>query len=222
MRLSLSEAAQLLQVSERTLLRWCRDLSLPHEGEGSARTFGREAMIGWANEHSFRIALEVPGEAPTELPDLTTCVRAGGVHYHVGGNSVEDSLGESTFRLALPDLVDREFLHQVLLAREDLGSTGVGEGLAVPHVRAPLVLHIDQPHVGICFLDQPIDWGSVDKKPVDTLFVLLSPGIRAHLHLLSRISFSLRDPTLRSLLSSRANESEILARLEELDELVVS
>jgi len=222
MRLSLSEAAQLLQVSERTLLRWCRDLSLPHEGVGSGMTFHREAMIAWANEHSFRIALEVPGEAPTDLPNLSTCVRAGGIHYHVGGDSVEDSLGESTFRLDLPDLVDREFLHQVLLAREDLGSTGVGEGFAVPHVRAPLVLHIDQPHVGICFLDKALDWGSVDKNPVDTLFVLLSPGIRAHLHLLSRISFSLRDDTMRSLLSSRAEEGEILARLDLLDELIVS
>lgn len=185
-------------------------------------TFHREAMIDWANEHSFRIALEVPGEAPTDLPNLSNCVRAGGIHYHVGGDTVEDSLGESTFRLSLPDLVDREFLHQVLLAREDLGSTGVGEGFAVPHVRAPLVLHIDQPHVGICFLERPLDWGSVDKKPVDTLFVLLSPGIRAHLHLLSRISFSLRDETLRTLLSGRAEPDEILARLDMLDELIVS
>jgi nitrogen PTS system EIIA component len=184
--------------------------------------FEREALIAWANQHSFRIALEVPGEAPTELPNLTTSVRAGGIHYAVGGNNIEDSLGEATFRLDLPDLVDREFLHQVLLAREDLGSTGVGEGFAVPHVRAPLVLHIDQPHVGICFLERPLDWGSIDRQDVDTLFVLLSPGIRAHLHLLSRISFSLRDEKLRALLSARADKDEILTRLEELDELVVS
>ena len=44
--------------------------------------------------------------------------------------------------LALPEEVDREFLFQALLARETLASTGVGDGIAIPHLRNPIVLHL--------------------------------------------------------------------------------
>ncbi|MEZ5989490.1 MAG: helix-turn-helix domain-containing protein [Planctomycetota bacterium] len=160
MKLTLSEAAQLLQVSERTLQRWTRDLSLPHEGVASGLSFDRDELIRWADAHSFRIALEVPGEAPASLPTLGSCVRRGGIHYELGGGTVEDALGEACYRMALPDLVDREFLHQVLLAREDLGSTGLGDGFAIPHVRAPLVLHRRPVRRRLlCLLDRPVAWG---------------------------------------------------------------
>jgi mannitol/fructose-specific phosphotransferase system IIA component (Ntr-type) len=90
--------------------------------------------------------------------------------------------------------VDREFLYKVLLARESLGSTGIGDGIAIPHVRNPIVLHLSRPIVTLCFLERPVDFGALDGQPVNTLFTLISPTVRAHLHLLSRLAFTLRDP----------------------------
>ncbi len=217
MRLSLPEAAHLLQVSERTVKRWVDRFDMPCERGPDGPVFDRNRLIAWADRYSFRLAAEVPGEEEAPLPELGDALEEGGIHHGLEAAEVEDALAEVSRRLRLPDLVDREFLHQVLLAREDLGSTGIGNGIALPHVRAPLVLHVAKPLVGLFFLERAIDWGAIDGKPVDTLFTLLSPGVRQHLHLLSRISFCLRDPDLQKLLAARAEAPAILNRVRELD-----
>lgn len=221
-RLALSEAAHLLQVSERTIRRWLDSLDMPHEHDAGEPTFDRTELIEWADRHSFRLAADVPGEPDGPLPALAPAVERGGVHYHGNGSDgngsdVDSALSHVARTLQLPELVDRDFLHQVLLAREDLGSTGIGDGIAIPHVRAPLVLHVEQPIVGVFLLDEPIDWNAIDRKPVRTLFVTISPGVRAHLHLLSRIGFVLRDASLREMLAERTDADSILQALRELE-----
>src|SRR6266704_2983102 len=112
--------------------------------------------------------------------------------------------------MKLPDEVDRDFLYKVLLAREALGSTGVGDGIAIPHVRNPIVLHLSRPMVTLCFLERPVDFGALDGQPVTTLFTLISPTVRAHLHLLSRLGFALRDPAFKSAVTRQTSRDEIL------------
>src|SRR5262249_49982160 len=116
-----------------------------------------------------------------------------------------------------PRALDRDFLLSVLLAREALGSTAIGDGVAIPHVRNPIVLEVARPIVGLCFLAQPIDFGALDGKPVHTLFSLVSPTVRAHLHLLSRIAFLLRDARFRAALERRAGRDEILAEARRVE-----
>ncbi|HMQ21896.1 MAG TPA: PTS sugar transporter subunit IIA [Planctomycetota bacterium] len=223
-RLSLQAAAHLLQVSERTMQRWVQKFGMPHEVTADgALVFSRRAILDWADSHSMRLAAEVPSSEDHDraLPTLIAAVRRGGIHRDVGGNSVESALEHAANVMQLPNAIERDFFHQVLLAREDLGSTGIGEGFAVPHVRAPLVLHVEEAYVGIVFLEQPIDWQAVDHKPVDTLFVLASPGIRSHLHLLRRIAIACSDASLRALLLARASDAELEARLEVIATLPV-
>ncbi|MCK7470162.1 MAG: PTS sugar transporter subunit IIA [Desulfomicrobium escambiense] len=55
----------------------------------------------------------------------------------------------------LPADVNRELLLQMLLARESVGSTGIGDGVAIPHARNPIVMHLPRPLVCLCFLEQP-------------------------------------------------------------------
>jgi PTS system nitrogen regulatory IIA component len=106
--------------------------------------------------------------------------------------------------------VDRDFLFQVLLARERLESTGIGGGIALPHVRSPIVLHVPKATVTLCFLENPVDFRALDDEPVQVLFTLISPTLRAHLHLLSRLVFTLRDAGFRSLLAKQAGREELL------------
>ncbi len=124
--------------------------------------------------------------------------------------------------MCLPDDVDREFLYQVLLAREALGSTGVGDGIAIPHVRNPIVLHLSRPIVTLCLLEQPIDFGALDGQPVSTLFTLISPTVRAHLHLLSRLAFTLRDARFHAAVRNQASRDEIFASLHAAEAAVVA
>jgi PTS system nitrogen regulatory IIA component len=92
-----------------------------------------------------------------------------------------------------------------------LESTAIGDGIAIPHVRNPIVLHVPQPVVTLCFLEEPVDFGALDGQPVHTLFTLISPTVKAHLHLLSRLAFALRNPDFKALIIRQAGHDEILA-----------
>ena len=120
----------------------------------------------------------------------------------------------------LPEEVDREFLYQVLLARENLGSTGVGDGIAIPHVRNPIVLHITKPTITLCFLEHPINFGAIDGEPVDTLFTLISPTVRAHLHLLSRLGFVLQNPAFKEALKKQLLRDKVLEELARAESIL--
>jgi PTS system nitrogen regulatory IIA component len=120
--------------------------------------------------------------------------------------------------LRLPDEVDREFLLRVLLAREALQSTAIGDGIAIPHVRNPIVLHVPRPMVTLCFLEHPVDFGALDGTPVHVLFTLISPTVRAHLRLLSRLSFALHDPAFKAAVVREAPREEILAEAARVEE----
>lgn len=119
--------------------------------------------------------------------------------------------------MPLPDLVDRQFLLQVLLARESLGSTGVGNGIAFPHVRNPVVMHIQRPIVTLCFLERPIDFEALDGQPVHTLLTVLSPTVRSHLHTLARISYSLQQPAFADVIRRPGSREDIVEACEAID-----
>ena len=115
-------------------------------------------------------------------------------------------------RLPLPEHVDKVALCDFLLAREALGTTAIGDGIAIPHVRNPIVIHGEErPVMSLCFLREPVDFGALDGKPVFALFTLLCPTIREHLHLLSRLAFLLKDRTFREAVGRRADGATILA-----------
>jgi PTS system nitrogen regulatory IIA component len=92
-------------------------------------------------------------------------------------------------------------------------STGIGGGIAIPHPRDPLVVQVREPVVLACFLERPVDFHAIDEAPVRVLFTLLSPSIRAHLHMLSRLTYALHDPALLNLLEKPTTAGAILDRL---------
>ena len=92
--------------------------------------------------------------------------------------------------------LDASQVLDALLAREQLGSTGVGSGVAVPHARAPGLDRIRAVFVG---LETPVDYGAVDGQPGDLLFALLAPEDAGpeHLQAFARVARLLRQSQLR-------------------------
>lgn len=89
--------------------------------------------------------------------------------------------------------LEERAVFDTLLQRERLGSTGIGEGLAIPHGKLPALDRL----VGlVAKLDRPIDFEALDGQPVDVLFLLLAPeGAGAdHLKALARVARVLREP----------------------------
>jgi PTS system nitrogen regulatory IIA component len=109
----------------------------------------------------------------------------------------------------------------VLLAREALASTGIGDGIAIPHVRSPIVLHVSEPTITLCFLERPVDFAALDGRPVRALFLLVSPTVRAHLSLLSRLAFALRDPGFKDAVARQVVRDDLLAELRRVEAALV-
>jgi PTS system nitrogen regulatory IIA component len=220
MQLTIREAASYLRVSEPTVRRWIARRGLPAHEVNERVLLNAIELWEWATEQGVpvsRTLLERARHAPDAVPPLASLLRAGGIHHHVPGDTKDAVLAEIVLRLPLPPDVDRDFLRSVLEAREAMGSTGIGDGIAIPHVRNPILLRVAEPFVTLCLLDHGVDFGALDGKPVHALFTVVSPSVPAHLRILAQLGFVLRDDRLRALLRERADARAILARVTELD-----
>ncbi len=218
--LSVRDAARLLTVSEKTIYRGIKQQSIPAYRVQDQYRFNRVEILEWATSRRLNVSSEIfeePGAAGRPIPSLVEAMEAGGIHYRVSGFDKESALGEVVQLLRLPAEVDREFLLRVLLAREAIASTAIGDGIAIPHVRNPVVLHIDRPAIALGFLDQPIEYGALDGLPVRTLFTIISPTTRAHLHLMSKLMFALRDREVRLALQDQESRQAILAQMRRVE-----
>ena len=212
MQLTVKDTAKALNVAEKTVYRWIQSGGLPAYRVAGQYRINRAMLFDWATSKRINFTSEEPSKESEQipLPTLAEALQEGGIHYRVHGADKAGLLKAVTGLLKLPDTVNREVYLQALLAREQLQSTGVGDGIALPHVRNPAVVEIITPMVCLCFLDAPVDFGALDGKPVKVLFVPLSPDVRIHLHLLSRISFALRAPRFKALLAGEGRRDEIL------------
>ena len=104
--------------------------------------------------------------------------------------------------------LDASVVLDALLAREALGPTGVGNGIALPHAR---LTDLDSVVGVFVLLDKPIDFGSVDRQPVDIAFALFAPedaGVD-HLKALALVSRTLRDTSICTKLRANHNTATL-------------
>ncbi len=219
MQMTVKDAANALNVAEKTVYRWIQTGGLPAYRVAGQYRINRAMLFDWATSKRINFNAEEGLKEPdhVQLPTLAAALQDGGIHYRVSGATKNDVLKALVGLLKLPDHVNRDFLLQALLAREQLQSTGVGDGVALPHVRNPAVLEIATPMVCLCFLEAPVEFGALDGRPVKVLFTPLSPNVRTHLHLLSRISFALRDPHFKNLLAAEGRRNEIIEAAQALE-----
>ena len=101
-----------------------------------------------------------------------------------------------------------ENIYRALLAREKLGSTAIGEGIAIPHCR---INECAEAAGCLLTLQEPIDFGSTDGRDVDVIFVLLVPeeATQAHLNLLAALARSFSNADLRSRVRQTLDPEEL-------------
>ena len=107
-----------------------------------------------------------------------------------------------------------EVLLEALLEREKLGPTGVGHGVALPHARST---DVDRVCGAFILLESPVDFGSVDKLPVDVIFGLFAPenaGVE-HLKALAIVSRTLRDNSICAKLRANPDQQTLFTILTE-------
>jgi nitrogen PTS system EIIA component len=108
----------------------------------------------------------------------------------------------------IPSLDSQEVFSR-LIGRERLGSTGIGNGVAIPHARSP---HCNAPIAGFLKLAEAIDFDAIDGDPVDLVFVLLVPeeADDTHLSLLGQVATIMNDADTRQQLRKAASQRELL------------
>jgi len=146
MQLTVREVASLLNVSEKTVYRWIKAREIPAYRINEQYRFHRAELLEWATARRIGVSADIfqeEGEGP--LPTLAEALLAGGIAYRLVATDVKSALRAVVEAMRLPEEVDREQLLQVLLAREALASTAIGDGVAIPHVRNPIVLHVSRP-----------------------------------------------------------------------------
>lgn len=220
MQLSIREAASYLDVDEATVRRWIRTRGVPVHRADERLYLNAIELWEWATESGVPVSRRLLDQArrqPDEVPPLSGLLTAGGIHYGVTGETKAAVLRQIVALLPLPPDVDREFLVTVLEAREAMGSTGIGDGIAIPHVRNPILLHVPAPFVTLCLLEHPVEFDAVDGKPVHALFSVISPTVPAHLRILAQLAVVLRDGGLRRQLASRAAADRILSAVRALE-----
>ncbi len=124
-----------------------------------------------------------------EISDLMT---TEGVVSNLRATSKKHALQELAKRAAEISGVHERAIFDVLLERERLGTTGVGNGIAIPHGKLP---NLERLYGLFARLEKPIDFDSIDEQPVDLIFLLLAPESAGadHLKALARVSRLLRD-----------------------------
>jgi nitrogen PTS system EIIA component len=131
--------------------------------------------------------------------NLAEIIDARAVLPHLKAHGKKQLLQELAQAMAGIVAVDHRIIFETLLTREKLGSTGLGQGIAIPHGRLP---GINRVYGLFARLSAPVAYDSVDGEPVDLIFVLLSPAQAGadHLKALARISRLLREPdTIKKL-----------------------
>ena len=114
------------------------------------------------------------------------------------------------------DAVDLNHLVEVLLEREKLGSTGIGDGVAIPHGKLP---HIDDVSAVFARSLKGVDFDSMDGKKAHLFFLLIAPENSTGLHLkaLARISRLMKDPAFRMNLMEAKSREELFNAFSEED-----
>jgi PTS system nitrogen regulatory IIA component len=221
MDLTVRAVAAIFDVPEGRIYRWIQDEDLPSREVNGQYYFNRTELLEWATVRRVKFDPDLFRDSSGNSPPgegLAEALRLGGIITGLPGRDKPEILRAVVDRMRLPEGFDRSVLCQLFLAREAAGSTAVGDGIAIPHPRHPVVLPVGRPTLTLCFLERAVDFGAADRQPVHTLFVLVSPTIRAHLRMLARIACALRDESFRAVLKRRGAAEEILSEAQRVED----
>jgi mannitol/fructose-specific phosphotransferase system IIA component (Ntr-type) len=142
--------------------------------------------------------------------------------------TIKLNLSSSDRNSVLAELVDqipqlasqpeaRQTLLRALHEREQLYSTGIGDGIALPHSRNALVGLVDEPIIVFGRHATGIPYGAIDAVPARLFFLLVAPTVTQHLAILARLGRLLRDPKLRQNLLTADAPEKVIALLREAE-----
>ncbi len=218
MPLFIKDIAGFFNVPEKVIYRWIEKRRLPVHRVNHQYRFDPAELFEWSIMTGNQVSPDVLHDPKSgTMPSIAEALHEGDIFYDIDGSTREAVLLDIINRMRLPDDVDRESLAQVLLERKALRVVGVGDGIAIPHVRGPIILHQPRPLITLGFLKNPVDFGVYEGQALTALFTLTCSTVREHLRLLSRLGFVLLSPVLKAALVRHASRTEVIAIIKQIE-----
>ena len=202
--LTIEEVAKYLRVSERTVYDWAQKGEIPSGKIGTVWRFKKSEVEKWVNDRLSSSNRLSPSKIDVQIKNILSPDRI----IFIDQAAKRDALTELAATLGkAPQVKNAQELESEILKREELMSTAIGRGIAIPHARLSSVTDLVMA-VGVC--KKPIeDFQTLDDQPV-RLLIMIAAAYNQHsyyLQTLSRISSKLKDNELRDGLLSAATAS---------------
>jgi PTS system nitrogen regulatory IIA component len=215
MYLNIVELAESLGVEERTVSDWVRSEQLPHVLDRGRLLFDRHQVVSWAASRGLAAKAGFLAEKhSTNGTALEPLLQKGGIWRKIPAADVLTTF-ERIVR-QLPSIAPP--VQQILLTRlrtsEGVNWAPVGRGIALPHLRSPVVLGRDAGAVAVLFLHDALALQPPDEIPVRRLIFFLAPSPRGHLEILARLSRSLSHGGLEPRLREEMSDGEIFKAID--------
>lgn len=203
--LTIEEVAKYLRVSERTVYDWAQKGEIPAGKIGTVWRFKKSEIEKWVNE---RLSSNVKKEEVAPEAIVKNILSPERIVF-INHTTKRDALVELANNLSTaPQVKYQDELVTEILKREELMSTAIGRGIAIPHVRLSSVTDLVM-SVGICKKDI-IDYQSIDEIPVRIL-IMIAAAYNQHTYYLQTLSFfssKLKEKELREKLLNAKNSEE--------------
>ena len=210
--LTIEEVAKYLRVSERTVYDWAQKGDIPAGKIGTVWRFKSDEIEKWVND---RLSMDSLGKKPVDVH--VASIASPDRIVFLNHATKRDALSELAENLATaPQVKHRQELITEMLSREELMSTAIGRGIAIPHVRLASVTDLVV-SVGISRTDI-IDFQSLDDEPV-RLILMIAAAHNQHAYYLKTISFlsnQFKNKLLRDKLLATQTATEVFNLLVNL------
>ena len=220
--LTLKQAAAHLKLDERAVDRLAQQGELVATRVARQWQFQRADLDAWQSRQPAAAALAL---LPAEATGLPAPITVAGVITadRIAMNLLaagRDGVLHELVALIIPPHEKRlaEMLFKALKAREELCSTCVNEGVAIPHSRNALIGVVDRPVLAYGRHVAGVDFGGLDGKPVHHFFLLCAPNVREHLQLLARLTRLVHRAEFRQKLSAARQPEDVLALIRVAEE----
>lgn len=181
--LTIEEVAKYLRVSERTVYDWAQKGEIPAGKIGTVWRFKKSEIEKWVNERLSSSQKAAASKQTISARDILSPDRIVFINH----STKHDAIVELAQNLATaPQIKNEKELVEEILKREELMSTAIGRGIAIPHVRLASVTDLVM-SVGICKNDL-IDFQSIDDMPVRIL-IMIAAAYNQHSYYLQTLSY---------------------------------
>jgi nitrogen PTS system EIIA component len=224
--MTLAEVANYLKLSEKTILKMIKNQEIPCAKIANQWRFLRPLIEDWLlakmnvipqNDLSRLIEKQydhVPVSRFTSVPLMTVLPE---------NITKEEALHLLTTLASEHKIItDTEKVYQKLIEREKMISTGIGNGIAIPHMRNPSSLVIDGPKIVIGLSRDGVTYDSADNQPVRLIFLILTDSEVVHLRIMAKLAKMIRKNNMASKLLKADTTQKVFQQIAsfERDELL--